>query len=90
MEKEILDNLTEENIDNRARLEILKDLKKKADNILNFIKQMEKLRGSTKESKQAKKTMEKFIKCNITNPAIYKRYQEVMILMEKYANGIKA
>lgn len=90
MEKEILDTLAKEAIDSNARFEILKDLKRKAENILNFIKQMEKLRGASKESKQAKKTLEKFLKCNITSPAIYKRYQEVMILLEKFKNGISA
>lgn len=90
MEKEILDTLAKETIDSNARFEILKDLKRKAENILNFIKQMEKLRGASKESKQAKKTLEKFLKCNITSPAIYKRYQEVMILLEKFKNGISA
>ena len=90
MEKEILDALAKETIDSKARFEILKDLKRKAENILNFIKQMEKLRGASKESKQAKKTLEKFLKCNITSPAIYKRYQEVMILLEKFKNGISA
>ena len=90
MEKEVLDKLAKEAIDDNARFEILKDLKRKAENILNFIKQMEKLQGSTKESKKAKKVMERFLKCNITSPAIYTRYQEVMILMEKYANGFKA
>ena len=87
---EILDTLAKEAIDSNARFEILKDLKRKAENILNFIKQMEKLRGASKESKQAKKTLEKFLKCNITSPAIYKRYQEVMILLEKFKNGISA
>lgn len=90
MEKEILDTLAKEAIDSNAIFEILKDLKRKAENILNFIKQMEKLRGASKESKQAKKTLEKFLKCNITSPAIYKRYQEVMILLEKFKNGISA
>ena len=90
MEKEILVTLAKEAIDSNARFEILKDLKRKAENILNFIKQMEKLRGASKESKQAKKTLEKFLKCNIASPAIYKRYQEVMILLEKFKNGISA
>ena len=90
MEKEVLDTLAKETIDSNARFEILKDLKRKAENILNFIKQMEKLRGASKESKQAKKTLEKFLKCNITSPAIYKRYQEVMILLERFKNGISA
>lgn len=69
-----------------AALTILKDAKVKVEQVVAFIKQMEKKNGRTALSKNAIKTMERFLKCNITNPAIFTRYQEVMVLMEKYAH----
>ena len=64
--------------------------KKKVEAVMGFIRQLEKSQGSNKKSKTALKTMQKFLNCHVSNPAIVKRYQEVMILMEKYANGVKA
>ena len=73
-----------------AQLQVIVDCKHKVESVIKFIEQLEKIQGSNKQSRNAKKTMQKFLNCHITNPAIYKRYQEVMILMEKYANGNKA
>lgn len=92
-EKEVrafIENEVKEQIADDTRLKILLDCKKKVETVIKFIEDLEKVQGSNKQSKQAKKTMQKFLNCHITNPAIYKRYQEVMILMERYANGNKA
>ena len=84
------ENEFKERIADEARLTILKDAKRKVEQVIKFIEDLEKIQGSNKQSKQAKKTMRKFLNCHITNPAIYKRYQEVMILLEKFKNGISA
>lgn len=73
-----------------AQKKIILDAKQKVNSVISFIEQLEKSQGSNKQSKLAKKVMNKFLTCHITNPAIFKRYQEVMILMERYANGNKA
>lgn len=67
--------------------QIILDLKNRVEQVIEFIKDLEKTQGSNKMSRKAIKTMQGFLKCNITSPAIYKRYQEVMILMEKYAHA---
>ena len=73
-----------------AQVQVILDLKKKVEAVMGFIRQLEKSQDSNKKSKTALKTMQKFLNCHVSNPAILKRYQEVMILMEKYANGVKA
>ena len=69
----------------QAQKQVILDAKQKVQIVIVFIKQLEKINGSNKQSRQAIKTMEKFLNCHITNPAIYKRYQEITLLMEKYA-----
>ena len=69
-----------------AQKQVILDAKKRVESVIEFIQKLEKIQGSNKQSRQAIKTMQKFLNCYITNPAIYKRYQEVMLLMEKYAN----
>jgi len=76
-----LNTITTEN----ARKQILIDCKKKVEVVICCLKDLEKIHGKNKDCEKAIKTMQKFLKCNITNPAIYTRYQEVMILMERYA-----
>lgn len=73
-----------------AQKKILLDAKTRVQNVIEFIEDLEKRAGSTKQSKKAKQVMNKFLKCHITSPAIFKRYQEVMILMERYANANQA
>lgn len=67
--------------------QIIIDAKNRVAQVIELLKRLEKTQGSNKKSKQAIKTMQKFLNCYITSPAIYKRYQEVMILLEKYANA---
>lgn len=67
--------------------EVWQHVKKNVENVIKHIETLEKKEGCNKESKNAKKIMRNFLKCNITSPAIYKRYQEIMVLMERYANG---
>lgn len=83
-------SLKSEIIKEKITKSILIDAKNKVQTVIDFLKEMEKKFGSTKESKMAIMTMTKFLNCHINNSAIYKRYQEVMILMERYANGIKS
>lgn len=68
-----------------AQLQILLDMKQKAEVMLDIIEKLEKKQKSNKLSKEAKKVISKFLRCNITSPAIFKRYHEVMLLMERYA-----
>lgn len=71
-----------------ATKEILLDMKNRAEALLMLIEKLEKSQGSNKKSREAKKVVSKFIRCHITSPAIYKRYHEVLQLMEKFKNGI--
>lgn len=87
--EEIIKNTMQSMVITDAQKKVLMDAKKKVETVIQFIHDLEKINGATKESKLAIKTMKAFLKCNITNPAIYKKYQEVMVLMERYANGIK-
>ena len=68
--------------------EILMDMKKRGETLLDLIKKLEKISGSNKKSKEAKKVVEKFLNCHITSPAILKRYHEVLQLMERFQNGL--
>lgn len=70
---------------NNSRKQILIDCKKKVEVVIKCLKDLEKIHGKNKDCDKAIKTMQKFLKCNITSPAIYTKYQEVMVLMEKYA-----
>lgn len=67
------------------QIEILMDMKHKAETMLDIIQKLEKKQKSNKLSREAKKVLNKFLSCHITSPAIYKRYHEVMLLMERYA-----
>ena len=68
-----------------ATLQILLDMKQKAEVMLDVISKLEKKNKSNKLSRQAKKVLTKFINCHITSSAIHKRYHEVIMLMERYA-----
>ena len=70
----------------QVQKQVIMDLKNRVQNVVKFLEELQKKKGSNKLSRNAIKIMKKFLSCHITNPAIYKRYQEVMILMEKYAN----
>lgn len=72
-----------------AQMQVMKDAKARVGVVIQHIKNLEKINGSTKKSKKAIKTLEEFMKCYITNPAIYVKYQAVMHLMEEYANAVK-
>lgn len=72
----------------KVSIEILKDMKVRAHALLTLIEKLEKLQGSNKKSREAKKVVNKFICCHLTSPAIYKRYHEVMLLMERFKNGV--
>lgn len=61
------------------------DVKKKVENIVAYIVIEQKRHGKTKESKAALKVMNEFLKCNITNPAIFRKYHAVVTFIEKYA-----
>ena len=87
--EEIIKNQIQGMVITEAQKKVLIDAKKKVEAVIGFIQDLEKINGANKQSKNAIKTMKAFLKCNITNPAIYKKYQEVMVLMERYANGIK-
>lgn len=68
-----------------AQKKVILDAKDKVTEVIQFIKKLEKINKSNKKSRKAIKTMQKFLNCHITSTAIYKRYQEVMILLEEYA-----
>lgn len=68
--------------------DILMDMKRRGQALLSLIEDLEKVNGSNKKSKEAKKVVSKFLRCHITSPAILKRYHEVLQLMERFKNGI--
>lgn len=57
------------------------EVKKKVENIVAYLD----IYGKTKESKAALKVMNEFLKCNITNPVIFRKYHAVVTFIEKYA-----
>lgn len=75
-----------QDIKNESRKQILVDAKTRVQHVITLIKKFEKVEGRTKKSRKAIKIMEDFLKCNITSPAIYTKYQDVVLLLERYAN----
>ena len=69
-------------------MEIILDMKKRAETLLKLITNLEKVSKANKKSREAKKVVTKFLNCHVTSPAIMKRYHEVIQLMERFQNGI--
>lgn len=63
------------------------EAKAKVQKIIDGFKQIEKKCKKTKQSRKAMKTMEEFVRCNITSDAISKKYFAVIHLLEKYGNA---
>lgn len=75
---------------NDVQKAVILDAKKRVASVIQYIETLQKKLGKTKESKQALLVMRKFLNCHLNNDAIFKRYQEVMILMERYAHAVKS
>ena len=69
-------------------MDILLDMKRRAGTLLTLIEKLEKLNGSNKKSREAKRVVTKFVNCHLSSPAILKRYHEVLQLMERFQNGV--
>lgn len=65
---------------------IYMEAKRRVEKIVIGLKNLNKHVKSTKQSRRAIKTMEDFIKCNITSDAISKKYEAVVSLLKEYSN----
>lgn len=70
----------------KVQKEAIFEAKRRVEQIVRFLKDLEKRQGSTEKSRHAIQTMESFLKCYVSNPVIYRKYFEVTSLLEKYAN----
>ena len=80
-----------ENIDRYKQMEellnIIIEAKERVSSIVAGLKTLSKKSKikKTKNSREAIRTMEDFINCSITNPAIFDKYIKVLTLLERYA-----
>lgn len=69
---------------NQFEIAVILEAKTRVESIINGLKKIEKKVKKTKQSRKAIKVMEDFVKCNVTSPAISKKYQAVMELLAQY------
>lgn len=55
-------------------------------NIINSFKKLEKQTKKTKQSRKAMRLMEDFVRCNVTDPAIFEKYGKIVSMLGEYNN----
>ena len=63
------------------------EAKKHAEKILSLLVNVGKKVKQTKQSRKVIKTIKEFIRCNITNPAVFEKYGRVVSILQEYSHG---
>lgn len=86
LSKSVKDKIAAGIILTEAQKQIIIDCKKRVASIIVGLKSLEKHVKKTKRSRAAIRTMEDFVKCNLSSPSIMSKYEAVIHLLEAYAN----
>lgn len=73
-------------VTSEQQIAIMLEAKRRVQNIVTGLKRLEKHVKKTKKSEKAMKVLEDFLKCNVTNAAIYAKYNKVVKMLGEYSN----